>query len=438
MTGGYAAAHGKPASKWSICRALEALEAHARSDGTTPSLAVRVGRDPSDEASPICIDLADASGRTIALDAGGWNLVDRPTVAFWRPEGMLPLVAPGRDGSIDLLRPYVNLTDRDFRLLVVWLAAALRPVGPYPVLVLYGEQGSAKSTLARIVRLLVDPQDASLLAEPKSTRDLMITALNGWLLAYDNLSTIPRWMSDGLCLVSTGGAYAGRTEYSSWERTIIKAERPILLTGIDEFVRRGDLSDRAVILHLPPIPPRRRRREDELWKAFEQDRPLIFGGLLDAIAGGLRELPHVQLLELPRMADFAAASEAIGRGLGWPAGSVLADYEANRRETTATHIEDSAVATVLVRYTDQVGSWTGTPAELHAELTSAAGRKTAASARWPKSPQWLTDELRRIAPQLRIHGLNLTFGRTHQGRFISFESSACKPCRNGDTRNLNS
>jgi hypothetical protein len=60
---------------------------------------------------------------------------------------------------------------------------------------------------------------------------------------------------------------------------------------------------------------------------------------------------------------------------------------------------------------------------------------TAASARWPKSPQWLTDELRRIAPQLRMHGVNLTFGRTHQGRFISLESSACKPCKNGDTPN---
>jgi hypothetical protein len=84
----------------------------------------------------------------------------------------MPLPSPSRDGSIELLRPYVNLTKNDFRLLVVWLAAAIWPVGPYPILALYGEQGSAKSTLARIVRLLIDPQAAPLLSEPRSMRDI--------------------------------------------------------------------------------------------------------------------------------------------------------------------------------------------------------------------------------------------------------------------------
>ena len=65
---------------------------------------------------------------------------------------------PSRDGSIDLLRPYVNLTEADFRLMIAWLTAVLRPVGPYPILVLHGEQGSAKSTLAKVLRLLIDPQ----------------------------------------------------------------------------------------------------------------------------------------------------------------------------------------------------------------------------------------------------------------------------------------
>ena len=33
--------------------------------------------------------------------------------------------------------------------MIAWVTAALRPVGPYPVLVLNGEQASGKSTLAR-------------------------------------------------------------------------------------------------------------------------------------------------------------------------------------------------------------------------------------------------------------------------------------------------
>jgi hypothetical protein len=44
----------------------------------------------------------------------------------------MELPVPSRDGSIELLWPYENLCDRDFRLLIAWMAAALRPVGPYP------------------------------------------------------------------------------------------------------------------------------------------------------------------------------------------------------------------------------------------------------------------------------------------------------------------
>ncbi len=39
-------------------------------------------------------------------------------------------------------------------------------------------------------------------------RQLMVTGHNGWLLAYDNISVIADVVSDGLCMVSTGGVPA--------------------------------------------------------------------------------------------------------------------------------------------------------------------------------------------------------------------------------------
>ena len=83
------------------------------------------------------------------------------------------------------------------------------PDGPYPVLAVHGEQGSAKSTLAKVARLLIDPQASPVLAESRSTRDLMVTAANGWLMAYDNICVIPTWLSDSLCRLATGGGWAG-------------------------------------------------------------------------------------------------------------------------------------------------------------------------------------------------------------------------------------
>src|SRR6185295_4626978 len=112
---------------------------------------------------------------------------------------------PLRGGSIERLRAYVNLGEEDYRLLVGWMATALLPNGPYPILAVHGEQGSTKSTLVRVIRRLIDPQTSPVLVQPRSTRDLMVSALGGWLLAYDNISSLSNWLSDSLCQLATGG-----------------------------------------------------------------------------------------------------------------------------------------------------------------------------------------------------------------------------------------
>ena len=250
-----------------------------------------------------------------------------PASTFAAPGDFCGCPLPARDGSIDLLRSYVNLTEPDFRLMIAWLTAALRPVGPYPILVLNGEQSSGKSTLARILRLLIDPHTCPVLALPSSTENLMATALNGWLLAYENISTIPDWLSDCICQLAFGGGFAGRTLFTNDERSDIYAQRPVILVGIDDFVLRGDLRDRSVFLHLPAIPETRRRTERTFWPAFRADYPRILGGVLDAIVGGLRELPSVDLKELPRMADYAEWGEATSRGLGWGADTFIINLQ---------------------------------------------------------------------------------------------------------------
>ncbi len=89
---------------------------------------------------------------------------------------MSPLPLPVEGGSLSDLREFVNLKDDfDWVLLTAWLLAALRPTGPYPVLVLHGEQGTAKSTTSRVLRHLLDPNEASLRTQPRDERDLMIS-----------------------------------------------------------------------------------------------------------------------------------------------------------------------------------------------------------------------------------------------------------------------
>ena len=257
------------------------LEARAQFEGSLPPVHVRVASAGEGERQVAYLDLGDSEGRAVEIRPGGWSVVNRPAVHFRRAPGMMPLPVPESGGTINLLRPYVNLGELDFRLFVAWLTSAIRPSGPYPPLVLYGEQGSAKTTLARVARLLIDPHSTPLLSEPKTTRDLMITAVNSWLMCFDNVGTLPGWLSDCFCRLAVGGGYATRSLYTNTELTYLHAQRPLILNGINDFVSRGDLIDRSVFLHLAPVHPEDRRAESELWSSFQFDYSRILGALLD-------------------------------------------------------------------------------------------------------------------------------------------------------------
>ena len=98
------------------------------------------------------------------------------------------------------------------------LVAALNSLGPFPVLVLQGEAGSAKSTAVRVLRELVDPNTTPLRAEPREIRDLMIAARNSWCTAFDNVSYLTPWLSDALCRLATGSGFATRMLYRDLAR----------------------------------------------------------------------------------------------------------------------------------------------------------------------------------------------------------------------------
>jgi hypothetical protein len=287
-----------------IRSALDLLEARAQFDGPERAVNTRV----AEHAGRLYLDLADEHWRAVAIGPDGWRVLGCPPVRFRRAAGMLPLPVPERGGSIEALQSFLNLSNQnDFVLVVAWLLAALRSGGPYPLLAISGEQGSAKTVLSKLLRALVDPNVAPVRALPREERELMIAANNGHLLAFDNLSGLPAWLSDALSRLASGGSFAVRQLYTDDEEVLFKAARPTLLNGIG----RSDLADRAILLTLGPIGEEQRRCETELWREFELARAAILGALLDTAAHGLRAVGSVHLGRLPRMADFAT----LGHGL---------------------------------------------------------------------------------------------------------------------------
>jgi hypothetical protein len=238
----YYQATGAAAGSAVIRSALDLLEARAQFDAPERPVSMRV----AEHGGRIYLDLADEHWRAVAIDRDGWKVVQCPPVRFRRSPGNLPLPVPERGGSIEALRPFLNLPNRnDFVLVVAWLLAALRPSGPYPLLAITGEQGSAKTVLSKLLRALVDPNVAPVRALPREERELMIATNNGHVLAFDNLSGLPHWLSAALCRLASGGSFAVRRLYTDDEEVLFKAARPIVLNGIEDVIGRADLADRA-------------------------------------------------------------------------------------------------------------------------------------------------------------------------------------------------
>jgi hypothetical protein len=86
--------------------ALGVIEAKAHFDGPEQRVHMRTG---SLENGKIYIDLCDDAWRAVEIDADGWRIVDEPPLRFRRTPGMLPLPVPVRGGSIDDLRPFLNV-----------------------------------------------------------------------------------------------------------------------------------------------------------------------------------------------------------------------------------------------------------------------------------------------------------------------------------------
>jgi hypothetical protein len=382
-----------------IQQALSVADAKARYGGSEHPVHVRIGGVDG----KIYIDLTDADWRAIEISETGWTVVNRPPIRFVRSKGMLPLPEPVVGGSIEKLRDFIHVkTDADFILVIAWVLAALRDTGPYPVLTVIGEHGTAKSTLMEFLRMLIDPNDANLRSPPREARDLFIAAGNAHVLAYDNLSGLPAWLSDGLARISTGAALATRQLYADQDEVLMKAEKPIALNGITDIVNRADLADRCLFVMAEPILEKDRKPKGELLAAFKTERPRILGALLDAIVLGLKTLPTVRGANWPRMADFAKWGTACEGAYAEP-GAFMAAYMGNRAEAAHTLLDDDLVAMAVQKI---ALPWSGTATALVTELNRITNYVNENAKDWPKDGRALSRRLRQLAPPLRSKGID--------------------------------
>ena len=418
-----------------ITDAVATLEGLAIFDGDEHAVHVRLAHF----GEHVYLDLGNEQWEAVEITATGWRVVAFPPVMFRRPPGLEALPYPVPGGTIAELRPFVNVDQDDGWVLLISYIVGLFSPGPYPVLVLLGEMGSAKSTLSKVVRRIIDPNTALLRRKPRSDHDLAIAANNGWVVTCDNLSSLPVWLSDAICTLATGGGFATRLLYSDTEEQLFDSMRPVVLNGIGDIAARSDLLDRALLLICPPITEKRPERE--FWAAFELALPRILGAVLDAVVAAIAGVHDVVLDETPRMVDFAAWITAAEPALGLAPGSLLAAYLANRTATDQTALEASPIG----HYLSRLGEWSGTATELLARLNEMANETdkitdadkigpTRRQEGWPKAANALSGKLHLLAPNLRRIGVDVSIAHTERGSKITISPRVARDAKDRQDR----
>jgi hypothetical protein len=238
-------------------------------------------------------------------------------------------------------------------------------------------------------------------------------------------------LSDAICRLATGGGFSTRELYSDSDEILFNVMRPVIINGIEEIISRGDLLDRTIILSLPRIEKKKRRKEKEFWAKFEEAKPRILGALYDAVSGVLRELPSTVVEEPPRMADYAYIGTAAEKVFGLEPGSFMRAYDELKQGANDLVLEAEPVAQVTCAFIREQGEWSGKASDLLKELNSKADEKTQRLKSWPTDGSKLSNVLRRLAPNLVPVGVFVDFQRVGHKRtrtiFLRYVEPASAP-----------
>lgn len=388
---------GKAVNGQALTDALNVIEGEARQQDPEP-LALRVAT--ADGAS--WIDLGDADERVVRIDPEGWDLVDEAPVLFERSVVTDVFPEPTRGTEINALWEHLNVTEADRPLVLAWaVQTLLQPEQPHPIMLVQGEHGTAKTTLCGRLASLVDPNPAPMLKPPKDETRWVDATVGQLVVGLDNLSSIPDWLSDAMCRAATGSADKRRAHYANKGMVVFQILRSIIINGIDVGALNGDLADRAVAIHLDRIDA---YKSERVIKASWADAyPGLVGAVFTLASEVLRVLPEVEVEKPPRMVDFFEVLTAVDRVLGTEG----VERYLGRTKILAADTLDRPFAAAIVARGKRLR---GTPGEIFDKIPPPMGRRIGDLPGWPKTPRYVTTQLRRFAPAFRELGWEVTEG----------------------------
>ena len=429
LAGQFWKAKSKAAPSETIRAAMNVLEAKAVFDGKQHPLHVRLAWDGDD----LWYDLMP---KAVRITKDGWEIENRPPILFQHYAGQKPQLPPRRGGRIADVLGYVNLPGESVKeerlLFLVQLIAYAVPNIPRPICVATGTKGNAKTTLGRIIQEHADPTEEDVLTFPDSPREFVQTMAHRHFVTFDNLSALPKWGSDALCRAVTGAGFTKRELFSDDEDILYSFRRGIAINSISGVARASDLLDRCLIYSLPELEIH--EQETDFWARFEVDKPLLLGGLFDALSAAIRikkTMPRVKTTA--RMADFAVWGMAITEALGYRREDFLGPLARNAYLIQKEAVQASYVAVCLLKLLEdhQEEGVEGTPTHLLKEVKRVAPEARVDEKSLPRNAVWFSRKLKEVCKDLRAYGWEVSEDRGDDRRISITRSQRPENTVNG-------
>ena len=336
---------------------LNILKAKAEFENNTRNLHLRVAESDK-EPYVIYYDLTNSKWEVVKITADRWSIEKSP-IMFRRYSNQRTQSYPSVHYPSDIFDQFLtllNVKDEDSKLLLkCYIISLFIPEIAKPILMLHGEQGSAKSTLQEMIKLLVDCSIVRTLSFPRDINELIQKLHHNYIAYFDNISIIPGWISDELCRAVTGSGFTKRQLYTDDDDIIYNFKRSIGFNGINLGATKADLLDRGLIIHLERIPKENVRKLEDLWQDFDNMKPQLLGYILDTLVKVLQVKKNQGGIELqghPRMADFAEIAEIISRCMGYPENMFLDAYYKNIGLQTEEALEANPVGMTVRMFMD--------------------------------------------------------------------------------------
>lgn len=417
FSGTYFCQTGNAAGSDAITNALNVLESKAIYEGDKKLLSTRFAE--SDNA--IWVALFDEGQRAVKVTSSGWSVEQTPPILFRPHNHQHALPEPAKSGAdAKLIFDFLNLSDDKEKVLILsWLVTSMIPNIPRPILILFGMEGSAKTTTGLLLRSLLDPSAAEVVTLSSSIPELAQTLDHHAVPLFDNLTNITPNQADMLCRAVTGSGFTKRALFTDADDYVMAFKRAILITAINIPTTAPDLLSRCLTIQLAQVEKAKRREMRDIDERFNRVKSRIVGGMYDLLSKALQIAPGLHIAEAPRMADFARYGAAVAKAAGYGEETFFQALFTNSEGRTEEILESHPVARALQTFMQDYKAWEGNATQLLDELSRIHGEPRRGDD-WPSLHNQLTKRLRILQATLSEAGVAIEIpnSRGKRGRHI--------------------